>query len=366
MAGQAVIILEDNVPLSDSLLKSLKDAGLEVQIIKSSPATKKLLEEEEVNNFQSRIIALVSESERMKHVIDLADKVAKFNTPVLLTGESGSGKEVLANYIHQHSRLNRPFVGVNCASISKSLFESEFFGHEIGSFTGATQAKEGFFESAHSGTLFLDEISELSISSQAKLLRAIQEGKNRRVGSLKSKDVDTRIISASNRDLEVLVKEKSFRDDLFYRIGVFTIEIPPLRERLEDIAPMAKLFMSRQAKLFNIDHPFISKGAVAALKSYEWPGNVRELENTIERALILSKGEIEAEHLEIGELKKSHFNELSLNLNLLAESAKRMAETKAILEAMTLDGGNKARMALRLGISYKTLLTKIKEYQLSA
>lgn len=366
MAGQAVLILDGNIVLSDTLLDALKSAGLEVQIIKSNPSSLSLLGGENNISIKCPKIALVSETECMKRVIMLADKVAKFNTPVLLTGESGSGKEVLANYIHQHSRLNRPFVGVNCASISKSLFESEFFGHEMGAFTGATQAKEGFFESAHMGTLFLDEISELSISSQAKLLRAIQEGKNRRVGSLKSKDVDTRIISASNRDLEVLVKEKSFRDDLFYRIGVFTIEIPPLRSRKEDIAPMAKAFMKRQAEIFNIEHPFISKDAICSLESYDWPGNVRELENTIERALILSKGEIEAEHLEIGELKKSHFDELSLNLNLLAESAKRMAETRAILEAMALDGGNKAKMAQRLGISYKTLLTKIKEYQLSA
>lgn len=312
----------------------------------------------------SKDFQLIAQSDKMKQVLFLANKVSKFNTPVLLTGESGSGKEVLANYIHLHSRPNSPFVGINCASISKSLFESEFFGHEAGAFTGAAHAKEGFFESAHSGTLFLDEISELSSSSQAKLLRAIQEGKNRRVGGLKSKDIDVRIISASNMSLENLVKKKEFRDDLFYRIGVFSIEIPPLRERREDIVPIAKCFMLKQAEELDIKNPFLNKGAIECLEGYEWPGNVRELENTIERAMIMSKGDIQKEHLQLGTKKSLDTALASLNLSALAESAKRNAETKAILEALSQESGNKAKSAERLGVSYKTLLSKIKDYGL--
>ncbi len=317
------------------------------------------------NKPSSNVIRLASESTSMRSVIDLANKVSKFNTPVLLSGESGTGKEVLANYIHQQSKVSGSFVGINCASISKSLFESEFFGHEVGSFTGATQAKEGFFESAHNGTLFLDEISELSKPSQAKLLRAIQEGRNRRVGSTKSKDVNVRIISASNKCLDDLVKHKEFRDDLYYRIGVFTIEIPPLRQRVEDIIPMAKLFIKNQADALRIETPVLSKTASRYLQEYDWPGNVRELENTIERAIILSNGEIAQEHLQLGpkELDNTLAN---LNLALLADSAKRIAETKAILEALSQEGGNKAKSAEKLGVSYKTLLAKIKDYGLNA
>jgi len=366
MAKQAVLILEDNISIPESVLESLRSTGFSVQLVQSSQCSFKLLEDPHKQVIETKKVDLVAESEKMKQVLSLANKVSKFNTPVLLTGESGSGKEVLANYIHQQSRPNNAFVGINCASISKSLFESEFFGHEMGAFTGATQAKEGFFESAHHGTLFLDEISELSSASQAKLLRAIQEGKNRRVGGLKSKDVDARIISASNTSLENLVKNKEFRDDLYYRIGVFVIEIPPLRERKEDIVPIAKLFMNKQAVALDIKYPFLNKDAVLCLEEYDWPGNVRELENTIERAMILSKGDIKKEHLQLGVKKNFDIALASLNLSSLAESAKRMAETKAILEALSQEGGNKARSAERLGVSYKTLLVKIKEYGLGA
>lgn len=356
-------------PSTDLIVNSIKLGALDFLQMPFSP--EELLEKVKYHveklRPQSSPSTLIAESPKMKEVLELAMKVSKFSTPVFINGESGSGKEILANYIHSISGVKGEFIGVNCASISKTLFESEFFGHEQGAFTGATQSKEGFFESANNGTLFLDEISELPNSSQAKLLRALQEKKNRRVGSLKSKDVEVRIISASNINLEQLVNSKNFRDDLFYRINVFGITIPALRERKEDIIPLAKLFMEKQSKALNIKHPYLAKEVEILLEGYSWPGNVRELENTIERAMILSNGEITKESMNLGAQTSYHElpeNFSTLNLSLLAESAKRMAETKAILEVLTKEGGNKSKCAERLGVSYKTLLSKIKEYGL--
>ncbi len=227
----------------------------------------------------------------MKAVESMTIKVAKSDATVLITGESGTGKEVIARLIHQSSdRASGRFVAVNCAAISENLVESELFGHEKGSFTGAHQKKEGRFEYADGGTLFLDEVGELPMNSQAKLLRVIQEKKFQRVGGNKEIPVNTRLVCATNQDLAAMASKKTFRQDLFYRLAVFPIEVPPLRDRKEDILPLTRLFVDKFADTSAITGEKITRGACRRLSEYSWPGNVRELANVIERVMILKSG----------------------------------------------------------------------------
>lgn len=310
---------------------------------------------------------IITINPRFLKVLENAKKLASLSTPVLITGESGVGKEMLARFIHEMGgRSSEPFIGVNCASVPRDLMESEFFGYEAGSFTGANNSREGFFESADGGTLFLDEVGEMPLSLQVKLLRAIQEGEIRRLGACKTISVDTRIVSATNIDLEVAVEKKLFREDLFYRLGVFLIHIPPLRERKEDISILANHFIERFSLEQKRDKPVLDKDALQRLLNYNWPGNVRELENVIERALVFCESEIKVEHL--------HFNGVSpddsdfLCIKTLAEIsqiAQQNAESSAILQALNLSQGNRVKAAKILDVSYKTLLNKIKQYELS-
>ncbi len=227
-------------------------------------------------------------SERMKEILKLAYKVAKTDATVLLLGESGTGKEILARYIHSvSSRSKGNFVAINCAAIPENLLESELFGYERGAFSGATRTHKGKFEQANGGTLLLDEITEMPLSLQAKILRVLQEKTIDRLGSNESIPVNVRIICTTNRNIEEEVKESRFREDLFYRINVFPITIPPLRERKEDIAPLANLFLKRYSRAFGKKIKSISDQAMEILQNYSWPGNVRELENVIERAVVL-------------------------------------------------------------------------------
>ncbi len=313
---------------------------------------------------------IIGRSAGIIEVAQQVQKVAQARTTVILLGESGTGKELFARAIHNLSpRAEYPFVPINCAAIPRELLESELFGHEKGAFTGAEARKIGKFELADKGTIFLDEIAEMDLSLQAKLLRAIQEGEIERVGGLKSVKIDVRIVAASNRDIEKAVEEKLFREDLFYRLNVFPVTIPPLRERKEDIPLLLEFFIHKYCKELKTPPKSISKEAVDTLVNYPWKGNVRELENCIERSIILCDGEtITADHITLNEklVFESTFRNLPMDgpLDETAREATRIAETQRIIRALRETGGNKTRATELLRISYKTLLTKIKDYNI--
>jgi transcriptional regulator with PAS, ATPase and Fis domain len=294
-------------------------------------------------------------------------KVALTKTTVLLLGESGTGKELFARAIHNLShRRDYPFVPINCAAIPKNLLESELFGHEKGSFTGADAKKLGKFELADRGTIFLDEVGDMDLTLQSKLLRAIQESEIERIGGVKTVKVDVRIVAASNRDLEKAVEDKGFREDLYYRLNVFPIQIPPLRERREDIPLLVEYFISRYCLELKTTQKDISKDALNILMNYRWKGNVRELENTLERAIILCDGDIiTPEHIVVTQRPAPDSTEqwqLEGPLEDVAKRALKIVETQRIAEALRKTRGNKSKAAEMLRVSYKTLLTKIKEY----
>ena len=236
----------------------------------------------------SQTSSFIAESKKMKEVLKVVDKVAKTDATILLIGDSGTGKEVVANYIIRNSnRSHKPFIAVNCAAIPDNLLENELFGHEKGSFSGATSQHKGKFEQACGGSLLLDEITEMPLALQAKLLRVLQENVVDRIGSKQPIPIDTRIICTTNRNIENEVREGRFREDLYYRINVFPIKIPPLRDRKEDIEPLVAYFLKKYTTLFNKTIIHVSDEALKILKGYNWPGNVRELENVVERAVVL-------------------------------------------------------------------------------
>jgi two-component system response regulator HydG len=294
----------------------------------------------------------------IKKVIDQVKLVADTDAKVLILGESGVGKELVARAIHKNSRrASSSFVPVNCGAINENLIESEFFGHVKGSFTGAYYDKVGKFEQSIGGTLFLDEISELPLQSQTTLLRVIQEKQIERVGSTKKIDVDVRIIAATNKDLKNLVKEGKFREDLFYRINVFPIYIPPLRERKKDIETLIDFFIKKYASKYEKIVKMASKEFMNRLLNYSFPGNVRELENIIERTVIMTRQDIlDVDLLPSFEEKE----EISKTLNIYEN------EKYLITDALKQSGGNKTVAAKLLGISRKSLHNKIKEYNITS
>jgi len=299
---------------------------------------------------------VVAESGSMKRVLEMADRVAEQSSTVLLTGESGTGKEVVARFIHRRSqRRDQAFVAINCAAITETLLESELFGHEKGSFTGALQARRGRFEFANGGTLFLDEVAEMGVNLQAKFLRVLQEQQFERIGSDRAIKVDVRIIAATNKNLAEAIENNTFREDLFYRLSVFPIEIPPLRERREDILPLAEFFLKNlSARMGKKIHVF-SAEARTLLSGYEWPGNARELANAVERALIIAQsGVIEREDLP---LQMGSSVSLSDRPGLLAQ-----VEKKTILDTLSRCGGDRKVASGELGISLRTLQYRLKEY----
>src|SRR5436190_6704842 len=247
---------------------------------------------------------IVGQSMALQHVLDIVKKVAKSNTTVLIRGETGTGKELIAGAIHHNSnRANRAFVKVNCAALQENLLESELFGHEKGAFTGADKQRIGRFEQADGGTLFLDEIGDMSQSTQAKILRVLQEHEFERLGGTRTLRVDVRLIAATNRDLSAMVQSGRFREDLYYRLNVVSIEMPPLRERKDDIVPLAGFFIRRFSAELKKKMEGIEPDAQKLLMRYNWPGNIRELENTIERAMLLAEGHsIAAVDLRLGEV----------------------------------------------------------------
>lgn len=310
---------------------------------------------------------IIGKSAKIQEVAKKIQKVAPAKTTVLLLGESGTGKELFARAVHRMSpRKDYPFVPINCAAIPKELLESELFGHEKGAFTGAEARKLGKFELADKGTVFLDEIGEMDLSLQAKIMRIIQEGEIERVGGLKTIPVDVRVIAATNKDIERAVSEGVFREDLYYRLSVFPIRIPPLRERIEDIPLLVDFFVKKYCAEMNRDLKSVSKEVFDMLTDYLWKGNVRELENTMERAVILcDEGVITSAHISLNPLPlKTTLEALPMDgtLDDVTKEAVRLVETQRIKKALRETKGNKSRATELLKVSYKTLLTKIKEY----
>lgn len=307
----------------------------------------------------------------MVPVLEALRRVAKTNAGVMLEGETGSGKEVFARALHQLSaRAAAPFVAVNCAALSENLMESELFGHEKGAFTGAHAQRIGRLEQASGGTFFLDELGELAPALQAKLLRVIETRSFERLGGNKTQTVDVRWVTATHCDLRHMVQARRFREDLYHRLAVFPIAIPPLRQRREDIPPLAELLLGRIAASSHLPPAVLSPQAVAALQAAQWPGNVRELRNTLERALILADGApIEPAHLNLMPGRPADSGHATASADLPATAPGGGAslediERQAIIEALQSEGGNRRATAQRLGIGLRTLYDKLKRYRL--
>ncbi len=303
----------------------------------------------------------IAESPAMKRVLHEVEQISKSNANVMITGESGTGKEVIAQLIHSKSYRNEaPYIKVNCAAIPEALIEAEFFGHEKGAFTGAHSKRLGRFELANTGTLLLDEVTEVPLLLQAKLLRAIQEQEFERIGGTKPIHVDTRILSTSNRNLQEAIAAKLLREDLFYRLNVIPIHLAPLRERREDIIPLAEFFIRKLSKENHRPAKFLTDEAKKKLLAYDWPGNVRELSNVIERAVVMnSENEIIPENLFLEVLQSSNAPELPVGVTL------QELEKRLIIETLQENKQNRTRSAEILGISVRTLRNKLNQYNLT-
>jgi two-component system NtrC family response regulator len=326
-----------------------------------SRASEKSLLQQKVVNLESRLqdkfgfSSILGQSKALKQAVDLARKVSCTDTNVLLLGETGTGKEVFAQAIHYESpRKTKSFVALNCSAFPKDLLENELFGHAEGAYTGATKSKKGYVEEAHEGTLFLDELGEMNIELQAKLLRVIETGEFYRVGESKSRHVNVRFIAATNRNLEEESESGSFRRDLFYRLSVFTISLPPLRARKDDIPLFVEHFVRQFAFKTNKPSPKVSKDFLKALENHPWKGNIRELKNLIERSVILSEGELDTSLLPL-----DFSGDDQSNVYSLAE-----AEKRHIKKILAFADGNKTHAAKLLGIGLTTLYQKIKDYDL--
>jgi len=318
---------------------------------------------------------IIGEDPKLQQVSQQLHRAAATDATVLLEGESGTGKELFARALHALSpRSDGPFVAINCAAIPDSLLESELFGYEKGAFTGAAQRKPGRFELAHRGTLFLDEIGELPLGLQAKILRALEEKQFERVGGTQSLHVDVRVVAATNRNLKRRVAERQFREDLYFRLSVFPIEIPPLRERGGDVVTLARHFIDRFCRDLNKKPLSLSPSAVEELRAYQWPGNVRELQNCIERAVILTEGDaIHQRHLNLSfrdaaaQPPSSPWDQIDLS-GTMADVQRRVAgeiERRKIEVALRDAGGNASHAADALQLGYKVLMQKIKAYGIS-
>jgi len=307
---------------------------------------------------------IIGSSIKMKKVFDLVDRVAKSNAAVLITGESGTGKELIANAIHYNSeRKDKPYIKVNCGAIPETLVESELFGHEKGAFTGAVTSKPGRFERAHKGTIFLDEVGELALPVQVKLLRVLQEKEVERVGGTEIIKVDVRVLAATNRELKKMVEEGTFREDLYYRLNVIPIELPPLRERKEDIAELIDYFLEKYCGEMGREKLEINKNALELLVDYEWKGNIRELENVIERLVILSQcNAINEKDLP----KEILHQDKSMSEFELPETGINLEEVEKslILQALRMSENNQTKAAQLLGITRHTLIYRMEKYKI--
>jgi DNA-binding NtrC family response regulator len=352
----------------DYITKPFEESHIKLTVEKALGISKILTENRELKEELNRSIEdadLVCVSRAMEQLLEAAQKVAaKADTTILITGESGTGKEIVARFIHRNSpRAQRRFVTVNCAAITANLVESILFGHERGAFTGAETRKQGFFEYANSGTLFLDEIGDLPLEVQAKLLRALQDKIIQRVGGNEPIEVNVRVICATNQDLESLIKQEKFRSDLFYRIDVFPLHIPPLRERIEAVVPLAEHFMQKFRERPS-ERPFFTQGAKRILMDHAWPGNVRELANAVERAIILAGEEpVTTEHLSF--LRTSTVRTGTVEAwklppgGLLLETWER----DLIRQALEMTGNNQSAAARLLGLTRSKLRTRVKQLE---
>ncbi len=359
----------------DYITKPFEEAKIKLSIEKALEIRKilnenKVLKKQIAQQYNFDII--IAESKGMKKVIEFAKEVSHSNSTVLILGESGTGKELLTRAIHMNSpRASGPFVPLNCAAIPDTLLESELFGYEKGSFTGAVDRKIGKFELATNGTLFLDEIAEMSIPLQAKILRAVEEKEFERIGGLKPIRSDIRLIAATNKNLIKLVSENKFREDLYYRISVFPILIPPLRERKKDIIPLSKYFLEKYCNEMGKQIPSISKKAEEFLLNQKWEGNVRELQNIIERAVILLKGDVLTPELltrdiydEFHRMNSGGSNKGNLPF-LKDDFSLDEHEKDLILNALEKSNYNKTKAAKLLGISRATLRYRLIKYGIS-
>jgi DNA-binding NtrC family response regulator len=310
-------------------------------------------EEEKRFNFDE----IIGKSNSINKVLEMVKNVSPTTATVLITGESGTGKELIARAIHKNSlRKNCPFVVVNCVAFSSNLLESELFGHEKGSFTGAIARRIGRFEMANGGTIFLDEIGEIDPTIQTKLLRVLQGREFERVGSSRSIKVDVRILSATNKDLKKEVEERRFREDLFYRLNVFNVDVPPLKERKEDIPLIVEHLIGKYNKILNKKVKKVSVKAVELLLDYNYPGNIRELENIIERSMIMAKDEI---------IDEKYFNFISKEIYIEKKGTLKDIEKELIIKYLIQNKSNRTHTAELLGISRRSLQNKIKEYKIN-
>jgi two-component system, NtrC family, response regulator HydG len=306
----------------------------------------------------AKLSDLVANSEKMQAVVRVAEKVAPTDATVLITGESGTGKNALAEFIHARSkRADRELVKIDCAALPKELLEAELFGHERGAFTGATEARPGRLEAAHKSTLLLDEIALLPIDAQAKLLRVLEQREFERLGGRKIFKIDVRVIATTNVDLENAIRQKRFREDLFFRLNVVRVEVPPLRQRRDDVTTLAQEFLQVYAAKHAREKMELSADALKLLEKYEFPGNVRELSNLIERAVLIANGKITA-------------NQFPSSLQTASQNGKNWltlaeVEEKHVLETLTLTKNNKSKAAKLLGISRKNLYEKLARYTLT-
>jgi DNA-binding NtrC family response regulator len=346
---------------NDELLLSIKNALEHHHLVEENRRLRKSLQER--YSFQN----IIGKSATMQQVFDLIAQVAPRRSTVLVQGESGTGKELVAKAIHAASdRADAPFVAINCGNIPSDLLESELFGHTRGAYTGATSAKKGLFEAADGGTLFLDEVPTISMEIQGKLLRVIQEREFRRLGSLENIKVDVRIIAASNIDLQSAVKQGTFRDDLYYRLNVIVIKIPPLRDRTEDIPLLADHFIKKYTDENQRDNLSFEPSAMKVLMDYAWPGNVRELENVIERAVVLSSGKIIMADLfpkNIAMPTPEPQNQFSQNNTTLKERVGNFEKT-LIVAALEKSDWNQKRAAQLLSVNATTLSEKLKRFRI--
>ncbi|HLO26274.1 MAG TPA: sigma-54 dependent transcriptional regulator [Geobacteraceae bacterium] len=341
----------------EDLLMTLQRALEHVSLVRENRVLHKKLEETQ------GIPNIIGDHPKIKEVFRIINKIAPTNSTVLIYGESGTGKEMVARGIHDRSpRKDHPFFAINCAAIPDTLMESELFGHEKGSFTGASSREIGLFEAADGGTVFLDEIGEMNVAMQAKLLRAIQEKEIRRVGGKVNIPVDVRIISATNKDLEAEIRKGGFREDLFYRLNVLRINLPPLRERGNDIAALAEFFVRKYGAASGMRLKGISKPALKLLMSYPWPGNVRQLESVIERGVLMAESDlIQPEDLPAEVHEDAAAGRLHLELPVEGLSIEEL-ERDLIVKAMDRSGWVIAKAAPLLGMSYKTLQYRLEKF----
>jgi len=311
----------------------------------------------------SESTSIVAESHAMREVVSLIDRAARRDTAVLLVGESGTGKELLARALHRHSpRASGTFVALNCSAIPDTLLESELFGHRRGAFTDAREDQRGLFQAANQGTLFLDEIGDMAPALQAKLLRVLQEKEVQPLGASAPVPVDVRLVTATHRDLDALVKQERFRQDLLYRINVVEVRVPPLRDRLDDLTPLIAHLLEKLGKRLALPRCTIAAEAMAAFRQYPWPGNVRELENVIERALVLGSGTAIALE-DLPDRLTQHASSPACD-----SACGRLSDVERDHIRRTLEtvGGNKAAAARSLDVNRKTLYRKLRQHRLSA